>query len=88
MDGGGWNETDLEVDVNAFGRESETQETRKIIGGDSDSLGGFVAVPERDVVEVRSIAWIRLWDSVPTSLREGAEEESEVSISTSVMLHI
>ena len=61
---------------------NETQETRKIIGGDGDSQGGFVAVPERDVVEVRSITWIRLWDSVPTS---GAEEESEGSISTSAL---
>lgn len=46
---GGWDETDLEVDVNAFGRESETQKTRKFVGG--DSRGGFVAVPERDVVQ-------------------------------------
>ena len=30
---GGWDETDLEVDVNVFGRESETQETRKFIRG-------------------------------------------------------
>ena len=37
---------------NAFGREIETQETCKFIGpgGDSDSQGDFVAVPERDVI--------------------------------------
>ena len=46
---GGWNKTDLEVDINAFRREGETQETRKFIGG--DGRGGFVAIPERDIVQ-------------------------------------
>ena len=45
----GWDETDLEVDINAFGRKSETQKTREFIGGHNQ--GGFVAVPERDVVQ-------------------------------------
>ena len=36
---------------------------------------------------VNCIAWMRMWDRVPTAVREGAEE-SEVSISTSVMLRI
>ena len=45
----GWDETDLEVDVNAFGRKSETQKARKFIW--SHNRGGLVAVPERDVVQ-------------------------------------
>ena len=37
---------------------------------------------------VSCIAWMRMCDSVPTAVREGAEEESEVSISTSVILRM
>ena len=39
-----------------------------LLGGDSQ--GGFVVVPERDVVGVSSIAWIRLWESVLLYERE------------------
>ena len=57
----------------------------------ANSLGAIVeAVLSRYQNEtsfrVSCIAWMLTWDSVPTAVREGAEEESEVTISTSVML--
>lgn len=39
-------------------------------------------------LRVSCTAWTRTWVSVPTAVREGAEGESDVSMSTSVMLRM
>jgi len=79
----GWDETNLEVDVNTFGRESETLEACKFIGVRADTV--LSRYQNETSFRVSCAACMRTWDSVPTAVREGAEEEV-VSISTSVML--